>query len=256
MTPQTAVITGASTGIGRATADEFAEQGYDLAILARRKELLDAIVDQLSNEYPERKFAAYRCDVREWEQVSDTAQQIQEDFKQINVLINNAGAFEYLSLEKSAPEKLDEMIDVNVRGVVYMTKAMLPLLRKAVSNGQWAKIVNVSSIAGLWGFSNMSVYTATKFAVTGFSSGLRRELRGQGIRVASIHPGPVRSKADIPENAPKKRLVMSPYEIADQVFSLATSKRNRLISHPAFTLLNAIEHVSPTVVDKFLKKFL
>jgi 3-hydroxy acid dehydrogenase/malonic semialdehyde reductase len=252
-----AVITGASTGIGRATAHEFARQGYSLATLARRKELLDELNEELSKGYPNQRFVGYKCDVRKWEEVAAVAKAVLNDFDAVEALVNNAGAFEYLSLEKSTPEKLDEMIDVNLRGVVYVTKAFLPLLKNSVAAKRPAKIVNVSSIAGLWGFSNMSVYTATKFAVVGFTSGLRRELRAQGIQVATIHPGPVRSKA-IPGKAVlnKKRLEMLPDQIGRQIFRLAVNSKRRRVSHPAFSIFNAIERFSPAAVDRLLKRFL
>jgi short-subunit dehydrogenase len=251
---EVAVITGASSGIGRATAREFARQGYSLALIARRTELLETLVSELSKETPQGVFVAIPCDISRWTDVARAAEKVGERFGAVNVLVNNAGAFEYLSLEKSTPEKLDQMIDVNVRGVVYVTKAFLPWLKNAVQQGQRAKIVNVSSVGGLWGFSNMSVYTATKFAVTGFSSALRRELAAEKIQVATIYPGPVNTRVAPGTVPPKKGLTMLPEQIARQIHRLAASEKNYLVSHPAFSILTALEFLSPRMVDKLFKK--
>jgi short-subunit dehydrogenase len=251
-----AVITGASSGIGRATAIQFARKGYDLAVLARRRELLDSLRAEILESLPERKVIAITCDVCKWTNVSDAFQTVEREFGVVNVLINNAGAYEYKPIETSEPTALDNLIDVNIRGVVYMTKAALPLLKKAASSSQWAKVVNVSSISGLWGFRNMSVYTATKFAVAGFSSGLRRELAPQGILVGTIFPGPVDTKVPTRTNGARKKLVMYPDEIAKQIHQLATSRRHNLVSHPAFRFLHALENLSPCMVDKLLKRIL
>jgi NAD(P)-dependent dehydrogenase (short-subunit alcohol dehydrogenase family) len=254
--PLAVAITGASSGIGRATAEEFARQNCWVAVLARRRDLLDELVAGLRAKYPEARFLALRCDVSRWDDVVAAATAIEREFGRLNVLVNNAGAFEYQSLEKSTIEKIDEMIDVNVRGVIYTTKAMLGLLSAAARSGQRAKIVNVSSISGLWGFSKMSVYTATKFAITGFSSAMRRELQREGIGMASIHPGPVRSKPAAAPAPPKKWSTMLPDEVARQIHALAISGRGRRISHPAFQLLHWLEHLSPRAVDRLLRKIL
>ena len=250
--PRVAVVTGASSGIGRATAEEFAKHGYTVVVVARRKELLVGLVKELEN-HPHGHFIAAPCDISDWKNVSALAAELQTKLPHINVLVNNAGAYDYQSLEKSSLEKLDEMIDVNVRGVIYMTKAFLPQLKKAVATGHRAKVVNVSSVGGLLGFSNMAVYTATKFAVTGFSRALRRELKAEGVDVASIHPGPVQTKEG---EGTKKAIVMLPHQIAAQIHQLSKSKSSQRISHPAFSVLNFVEYFSPGLVDKVLKRIL
>ncbi len=243
----TALVTGASSGIGWATAIEFARNGFDVVVVARRKELLSKLLEGM----PKGNHRAEVCDVSQWSQVEALSSRVSN----LNVLVNNAGAFEYASLEKSVPEKLEEMINVNLRGVIYMCKAFLPQLKASAQAGQSSKIVNISSIGGLWGFSNMAVYTATKFAVTGFSSALRRELAKQKIDVASIHPGPVRNR-EVESKTPKKAMTMLPDQVARQIFDLARSKNRRRISHPLFSMLNLLENLSPATVDKVLKKIL
>jgi short-subunit dehydrogenase len=251
-----AVITGASSGIGRATAEEFARHGYAVVVLARRKDRLEKLVSQLSRQHAHLSFLAIPCDVTKWKDVQAAADQIAAKYPKIHVLVNNAGAYNYGTLEDIPHEKMDEIIDVNIRGVIYVTKALLPLLKLGAKDNSAAKIVNVSSIGGLWGFPKMSVYTASKFAVTGFSSAMRRELKEHGIDVASIHPGPVNSTDTPPAEAERKRMVMLPPQIAKQIYALAASKRRQHISHPAFTLLHALEYVSPEFVDRLLKRIL
>lgn len=248
------VITGASSGIGRATAREFAARGYNVGIVARRAELLDSLVAELKTAFPDRKVVAVPGDICSWDDVERAAKTFRAELGKVHVLVNNAGAFDYRALNESSHDKLDQMIDVNVRGLVYVTKVMLPLMKDAA--GEWAKIVNVSSLSGLWGFPNLSTYSATKFAVAGFSSGLRRELSKEKIHVSTIFPGPVNNKvqtrADLKDQR-ARRLTMFPDQIARQIFELATSRRKNRISHPAFSFLNMLERVSPRMVDKLFK---
>lgn len=250
-----AVITGASSGIGRATALAFAREGYDVAVLARRRELLESLLDEMKAVSAKGRYLAVSCDVSQTQDVQEAANQVSQKLGDAHVLVNNAGAFEYAPFEKSSAQKTEEMIDVNVRGVIYVTKAFLPALKKTGTPKAPSKVINVSSISGLWGFSNMAVYTASKFAVTGLSSALSRELKHQNIRVSAIHPGPVRTK-ESPSGAAKKTMTMLPPQIADQIVSLAGSSRRRLISHPVFTVLHWLDEVSPVLVDRVLKKIL
>lgn len=249
------LVTGASSGIGLATAEAFASQGYDVYILARSKDKLERLAHRLAEKNPKGKFLAIRCDVSRRAELEGAAELLEKATDRLNVLVNNAGAFEYAPFEKAKPEKIDEQIDVNLKGVIYATQVFLPFLHKAATAGESAKIVNVSSIGGLWGFSNMAVYTASKFGVTGFSSALRRELLPKGIDVASIHPGAVRTK-EVKPGTPKKPLTMMPDEIARQIVHLAESKSGRKVSHAVFSVLDWVERLSPSTVDKVLRKLL
>ncbi len=248
-----AVITGASSGIGKATAELFAARGYSLAVVARRESLLLSLVASLQQISPGGKFIPYVGDVSSWESVEATAKKIEADWPAVNVLVNNAGSFDYGPIEKISPEKIDELIHVNVRGVIATTRYLLPSLKKGVANGG-AKIINVSSIAGLWGFPNMAAYSATKFAVAGFSSALARELKPQGIGVATIFPGPVNTKL-AKGTRPEKRMVKIPEDVAKEILALAEGRRRRKV-HPIFSALSLLDQVSSDTVDKVLKKIL
>jgi len=247
-----AVITGASSGIGKATAELFASRGYSLAVIARRESLLTSLVDGLQKLGPG-KFIPYVADVSSWESVETMAKKIEADWPAVNVLINNAGAFDYGPIEKISPEKIDELIHVNVRGVIATTRSLLPHLKKGVASGG-GRIINVSSIAGLWGFPNMAAYSATKFAVAGFGSALGRELKPQGISVSTIFPGPVNTKL-AKGTRPQKKMVKIPEDVAKEILALAEGGRRRKV-HPIFGALSLVDQVSTDAVDKVLKKIL
>ena len=248
-----AVITGASSGIGRATAELFAKSGYSLAVIARREALLTTLVESLKGQNPGGQFIAYAGDVSSWTGVEAIAKKIEADWPQVNVLINNAGAFDYAPLEKASTEKIDEMIHVNIRGVIATSRYLLPSLRKGVGRGG-ARIINVSSIAGLWGFPSMAAYSATKFAVAGFSSALDRELKKQGISVSTIFPGPVNTKL-AKGTRPEKKMVKIPEDIAKQLLQMAEGSAKKKV-HPLFNALSWLDQVSSPTVDKILKKIL
>ncbi len=248
-----AVITGASSGIGKATAELFATRGFSLAVIARRESLLTSLVASLQQMSPGGKFIPYVADVSSWESVEAMAKKIEADWPAVNVLVNNAGAFDYGPIEKISPDKIDELIHVNVRGVIATTRSLLPSLKKGVTAGG-AKIINVSSIAGLWGFPNMAAYSATKFAVAGFGSALSRELKPQNIGVSTIFPGPVNTKL-AKGTRPQKKMVKIPEDVALEILALVEGSRRRKI-HPVFNALSVMDQVSSETVDKILKKIL
>jgi len=248
-----AVITGASSGIGKATAELFATRGYSLAVLARRESLLTSLVASLQEMSPGGKFIPYVTDVSSWESVEATAKKIEADWPAVNVLVNNAGSFDFGPIEKITPAKIDELLHVNVRGVIATTRYLLPSIKKGVAHGG-GKIINVSSIAGLWGFPNMAAYSATKFAVAGFGNALSRELKPQGIVVSTIFPGPVNTKL-AKGTRPQKKMVKIPEDIALEILALAEGNRRRKV-HPVFGALSLMDQVSGDTVDRILKKLL
>lgn len=250
-----ALITGASSGIGRATAIEFARAGYHLALAARRKDLLEQLVEELHVRHPKGKFLAVGCDVGDLQSVRGLSEKVSAEFDHLNILINNAGAFEYGPLEKSS--KIGELIACNVNGMIWVTRALLPLLEKSVGLGQWTKVINVGSISGLWGMPNLSTYCASKFAVTGFTNSLAREFTSKGIHVGGIYPGPVNnmvySRRDVASGKHRK-MTMYPNEIATQMLEFSLSPKRSYISHWFFSFLSMLELVSPRAVDYLFAK--
>ena len=182
------VITGGSSGLGDATARRLASMGARVAIAARRRDRLDAIVADIEKEGGEAK--AYTVDVTDKAQVDDLIRRAVADFGAIDVLINNAGLMAIAPMSAGRTEEWDRMIDVNVKGLLYGVAAALPVFEKQ-GKGHF---INLSSVAGLKVFSpGGTVYSGTKFAVRAISEGLRHEV-GDKIRVTSIEPGAIDSE--------------------------------------------------------------
>ena len=178
-----AIVTGAGTGIGRATALRLAQHGARVLIAARGKRRLDMLADELKNLGAE--AMALKCDVSRLPDSENLVQQALAKFGRIDILINNAGMGISGRLIDSDPEQIKQMLLVNVLGVYHMSRAVLPNMI-ALRNGH---IVNLGSIAGLKYSPGFAMYSATKFAVRAFSEALRNEVQEYGIRVTLIHPG-------------------------------------------------------------------
>ncbi len=183
---KTILITGATSGIGKATAIHFAALGARLILCGRRQERLN----QLKNELPT-EVHILNFDVRDRAAVFEAIESLPHTFEQIDVLINNAGNAHGLDdVIEANLDDWDAMIDGNVKGVMYVTKAVLPLMTKRKSG----HIINVGSIAGLEVYPKGNVYCSSKFAINAFTQGLRIDLNPIGIRVGAVHPGLVETE--------------------------------------------------------------
>ncbi len=181
------IITGASSGIGKATANLLAQNGAKVILGARRLERLETIVKDI---HAEGGIAEYQIlDVTHRSQLEAIVQFAQRKFGRVDVLINNAGIMPLSALDQLKVEEWDRMIDVNIKGVLYGIAATLPVM-KAQKSGQ---IINLSSIGGHTVSPTAAVYCATKFAVGAISEGLRQEV-GSDIRVTVISPGVTESE--------------------------------------------------------------
>jgi NADP-dependent 3-hydroxy acid dehydrogenase YdfG len=181
------LITGGGTGLGAETARALAAKGATIAVAARRKEKLDAVVQEITSKGGRAK--AYALDVTKKAQFKQVVDAVVSEFGKLDVLVNNAGLMPIRPMSEVNVEEWDQMIDVNIRGVLYGIAAALPLFQKQKSG----HFVNLSSVAGLKVFApGGTVYSATKFAVRAISEGLRVEVGGS-IRVTSIEPGAVES---------------------------------------------------------------
>lgn len=182
---KTAFITGATSGIGKATAFLFAKNNIRLVICGRRAEKLSELQKELSI-YTE--VTTLKFDVRFKEDVFKAINSLPADFKQIDILINNAGNAHGLStIQEGSVEDWDAMIDGNVKGLLYVSKAIIPQMI-ANNNGF---IVNIGSIAGKEVYPNGNVYCASKHAVNALNKAMRIDLNKHNIRVSAIHPGAV-----------------------------------------------------------------
>jgi NADP-dependent 3-hydroxy acid dehydrogenase YdfG len=183
-----AVITGASAGIGAATAETLAELKYNLILGARRKTRLDAMASKLEKKYKIEVITA-SLDVSSKSLVDVFAGQ--HASKKVEVLVNNAGLAKGIEkMPEANPDDWDVMIDTNVKGLLYMTRAFLPGMIKR----RRGHIVNLGSVAGRWTYPGGAVYCASKFAVRAISEGLRMDLLGSPVRVTNIEPGMVETE--------------------------------------------------------------
>ncbi|MBL4835132.1 MAG: SDR family oxidoreductase [Pseudomonas sp.] len=178
------IITGASSGLGEATARRLAKSGAKVMLAARREDRLVALRDAIVEQGGD---AIYKVtDVTDREQMQALAQATLDAYDRIDVLVNNAGLMPLSPLDKLKVDEWDTMIDVNIRGVLYGIAAVLPTMRKQHAG----HIINLSSVAGHKVFPSSAVYSATKYAVRAISEGLRQEGDGE-IRSTNISPGAV-----------------------------------------------------------------
>ncbi|OQX78317.1 MAG: oxidoreductase [Bacteroidetes bacterium 4484_276] len=183
---KTAIITGASSGIGEATAKALSMEGAKIILAARRLDRLEAIKSEI--EKSGGTAIAVRTDVVNRDEVENLANVALKEFGRIDILINNAGLMPLSFVKNLHVEEWERMVDVNLKGVLYAIAAVLPNMRKNKSGD----IVNISSIAGRKLFPGAAVYCATKFGVTALSEGMRMELSAkENIRITSIEPGAV-----------------------------------------------------------------
>ena len=185
---KTVLITGATSGIGKATAQIMAKNDYKIILCGRRKERLAELEKELS-AFTEVYSLSF--DVRDKEAVFENINSLPAEFAQIDVLINNAGNAHGLDpIQNGDIDDWDAMIDINVKGLLYVSKAIIPQMidRKA------GHIINIGSIAGKEVYPNGNVYCASKHAVDAINNGMRMDLNPYGIRVGAIHPGMVETE--------------------------------------------------------------
>ena len=185
-----ALITGASSGIGKATAQAFAKSGIDLILCGRRKDRLR----DLSEEFHHIKTTILEFDVRDRKGTFKAIESLSSDWQAIDILVNNAGnAHGFDSVDAGDPDDWDAMLDSNVKGLLYVSKAIMPGM---VRRGR-GHIVNLSSIAGKETYANGTVYCASKAAVEALSEGMRLDLTQHGIKVTNIAPGAVETEFSV-----------------------------------------------------------
>lgn len=247
MSQPIALITGATSGIGEATA-RILSKNYRLIICGRRKERLEKLQSELSCDSKILSF-----DVRDKEAVFTSIESLPADWKQIDVLVNNAGNAHGLDLiQDGNPDDWDAMIDINVKGLLYVSKAIIPGMVKKKKG----HIVNISSIAGLEVYTRGNVYCASKHAVDALTKGMRMDLNEHGIKVTSIDPGlvetefsEVRFKGDT-EKASKVYQNYTPLKAIDVAETIEF-----VLNRPAHVMIGDLlilptDQASSTIVNK------
>ena len=223
-----ALITGASSGIGRACARALASEGASLVLTARRRERLEALKREIESAGGRAVLVA--GDAREESTATGAVQAAIEAWGRIDVLVNNAGVGNYKNLVDTSAEEYDELMDINVRSTFLFTRHTVPVMLRQKSG----TILMISSMAGVYGFGGEAVYCMSKFAQVGFAQALDRELRGSGIKVGAICPGGVKTEFALGKGRNEKDVAASdmldPEDVAGVVLLACTqSPRSRLI---------------------------
>ncbi|SBV95227.1 SDR family oxidoreductase [uncultured Dysgonomonas sp.] len=218
-----ALITGATSGLGKAIALRLAKEGYDVIITGRRKDRLEELEREIEIKY-ESKVYSLCFDVRVYSEVEEAIANLPEEWKAIDILVNNAGLAVGLDpIQQGVVDDWERMIDTNIKGLLYVTRAVSPgmVARKS------GHIVNLGSIAGKGVYPNGAVYCATKHAVDALSQGMRMDMLPYGIRVTQVCPGAVNTEFSLVRfkgNQDRADLVYDGYDaltaenIADAVF--------------------------------------
>jgi len=221
---KTALITGATSGIGRATAHEFAKHGIRLILCGRRQERLDTIQSALSKQTD---VITLKFDVRNKTEVFNAISSLPASFKHIDILINNAGNAHGLDpIQDGKLDDWDAMMDINVKGLLYVSKAVIPQMTERQSG----HIINIGSSAGKEVYPKGNVYCASKHAVIAITDGMRIDLNPFNIKVTAINPGlvetefsQVRFKGDaVANNVYKGYKALQPEDIADIIYFAIT----------------------------------
>ncbi|MDT0691276.1 SDR family NAD(P)-dependent oxidoreductase [Salegentibacter sp. F188] len=247
---KTALITGASSGIGKATARIFAEEGFNLILCGRRQQKLEELQQELQN-----KCAVHllNFDVRNKEEVFSNIKSLPLKMANIDILINNAGNAHGLDpIQDGNIEDWDAMIDINVKGLLYISKAIIPKMIER-STGH---IINIGSTAGKEVYPNGNVYCASKHAVDAITQGMRLDLNGKGIRIGAINPGMVETEfSEVRFKGDKEKAkkvyegfkALQPEDIAEIIRFVVTRPSHVNI---ADLLVMCTSQASSTIVDK------
>lgn len=251
-----AIITGASSGIGRETAILFAQKKVKVTLAARREDRLEevaGIIKRLEGE-----ALIIPTDVSDQTQVERMIGKTLERFARIDILVNNAGFGQLASIEETSPDDMREIMDVNLMGTFYATKAVLPQMRKQGSG----HIINISSVAGKRAFPFLGAYSATKFAMNAISEAMRIELTETGIDVSLVYPvtttteffDVIKSRAGRRFESPKM-FTQSANQVADAIVRCAENPKPEVLPFPLAKILILMNAAMPGVLDFFLRTY-
>ncbi|HEX6616481.1 MAG TPA: SDR family oxidoreductase [Gemmatimonadales bacterium] len=226
MPDTTALVTGATEGIGRATAFALGRAGYRVGVCARTAERVERVVDELRNEGIE--AAGMPADVTDPAQVPAAVERLTRALGEIGVLVNNAGVLIARPFEELSLDDWDRTMATNVRSLFLMSRAVVPGMRRR----RGGTIVNVASLSGRHGFVGGSAYCASKHAVLGFSRALMLELRKEGIRVVAVCPGSVDTAMmhDQPMLKTNPDRILQPDDVAGVILSAVRLPDRALVS--------------------------
>jgi NADP-dependent 3-hydroxy acid dehydrogenase YdfG len=246
------LITGASAGIGKACAFAFAEEGADLLLTARRVERLNELAEELVSKHGI-KVKAIKLDVRNHDAVKNTLSSLDDEWKNIDVLINNAGlARGFSKIYEGKIDDWEQMIDTNIKGLLFVTRHVLPQMVER----QRGHIINIGSVAGHETYPLGNVYAATKFAVDALTKSIRMDVLDKNIKVSTVDPGLVETEFSIVRfsgdekkagNVYKGIIPLTAVDIADAVLFCATRAEHVNINE---LILTPLAQASPTMVHR------
>lgn len=217
---KTAIITGASSGIGQAIAEALASEGANVVIAARREVNLDQIAEQINKQGKGRALSVV-TDITVQAEVENLVKRATEAFGAVDILVNNAGMVGNGTVTDGKVAAWDKMIDVNIKGVLYGVDACLPGMKERGSG----HIINTASVSGFEVTKTSTVYSATKFAVRAISMGLEKELARTGVRVTNISPGMVITDRN-EDKVPQDRKLLETRNIAQAVIYAVTQPKH------------------------------
>jgi short-subunit dehydrogenase len=244
-----AVVTGASAGIGEATARELSQRGWRCVLLARRAERLEGIAAEIDGEWE-------TCDVMDREQVDEVAARVLERHPEIALVVNNAGVPGRGTFASTSSETIERVLRTNYLGGVWCTRAFLPGLRAAAARGD-AHVVNVVSVAGTIAFAPAGPYAAAKHAQLAFSRSLAATLRAEGIQVHTVLPGFVETEGFTPranlQSGLMRRFVIDADDVARAIVkAVAKGKKEITIPWFPYRLVSVFQSIFPGVLARLV----
>lgn len=233
MSNRNVLLTGATSGIGEATARLLAKHGYNLILCGRRKERLEALKQELADGI---NVTTLSFDVRDHQAVKRALQSLPDEWLKVDVLINNAGNAHGLDpIHRGSLDDWDAMMDINVKGLLYISREVL----QGMTERKTGHIINIGSIAGKEVYTNGNVYCASKFAVDALTKGMRLDLNPFGVKVTCIHPGMVETEFSLVRfkgDAEKASAVykgiqpLTPGDIADMILYVLSAPDHVVIA--------------------------
>lgn len=237
-----ALVTGATSGIGRSTAIKLAENNFNLILTGRRVDLLDALKREIEVKY-KKDVLTLNFDIRIKDSVDKAIESLPERWQKIDVLINNAGLAVGLNhIQDGDVDDWERMIDTNVKGLLYITRKVAPIM---VERGK-GHIVNIGSIAGTQIYENGNVYCASKHAVHAISQGMRVDMLKNGIKVTEIRPGLVETEFSLVRFKGDKEMSQKPYDGLTPLFAEDIAETILFVlTRPDHVCINDID-ITPT----------
>jgi len=240
---KTVIVTGASEGVGAATARKFADAGANLVLVARGKKNLDSVADELRDRA---RVEIFPMDVADAEACASLCKKAAFEFGRIDVLVNNAGFHARGDVESVTAADLGRTIDVNLKAPIMLTRMVLPYLREAGGGA----IINVASLAGRTPVPGSAAYSASKFGLRAFTFALAEELRGSGIKLAAVSPGPISTGFILAEIDKTSDLTLSqpmstPEDVAQAILDLCGNNQREIAIPGISGLLTTASYLMP-----------